>query len=270
METPRLVASDVDGTLVGPGEAVSARTADAVASVVASGTPFVLVTGRPPRWVPEVAEAVGASGWAVCANGAVLYDIDADRVTRVRQLGPELLSDVVHTIARVVSGCTMAVERIGESAFALDGQEFLTEENYRHPWPGEGRRIAARDELVGYPAVKLLVRQPGMTSDELAATVRSLVGDAVDVTFSTGFGLVEIAAAGISKGTGLAELADQLGVSAQESAAFGDMPNDIPMLRWAGHGVAVANAHPEVLAIADEITAAYSEDGVAQVLERWF
>lgn len=270
METPRLVASDVDGTLLGPDDAVSARTSDAVASVVASGTPFVLVTGRPPRWVPEVAQAVGTSGWAVCANGAVLYDIGTDRVASVRQLDPELLSDVVHNIARVVSGCSIAVERIGGSAFALDGQEFLADENYRHPWPGEHGHIAVRDELVGYPAVKLLVREPGMTSDELAATVRSLVGDAVDVTFSSGFGLIEIAAAGISKGTGLAELADQLGVSAQESVAFGDMPNDIAMLRWAGHGVAVANAHPDVLAIADEITAAYSEDGVAQVLERWF
>jgi hypothetical protein len=270
VETPRLVASDVDGTLLGPREDVTTRTAGAVARVIASGTPFVLVTGRPPRWVPRVAEAVGARGWAVCANGAVLYDIGPDRVRRTYQLDPALLSDVVHTVTWLLPDCTLAVERVGESAFALDGHEFLTDEGYRHPWPGDDSRTAARAELVGYPAVKLLVRQPGMTSDELAASVGSIVGDAVDVTFSTGFGLIEISAPGISKATGLAEIADLLGVPAEASVAFGDMPNDVPMLRWAGHGVAVANAHPAVLAAADEITAANSDDGVAQVLERWF
>ena len=270
METPRLVASDVDGTLLGPGEQVSARTVNAVAGVIAGGTPFVLVTGRPPRWIPVVARAVGSTGWAVCSNGAVLYDIGADRVTNLQQLNPALLAETVQEITKVIPDCGVAVEREGDSALALDGYEFHTGENYLHPWPSDPGRPATMAELVGLPAVKLLVRHPDMTSDALAEVVRGVVGDEVDVTFSTGYGLIEIAAAGVDKGTGLARLADQLGVAAHDAVAFGDMPNDVPMLRWAGHGVAVANAHPDVLAIADEVTAANDADGVAAVLERWF
>jgi hydroxymethylpyrimidine pyrophosphatase-like HAD family hydrolase len=92
----------------------------------------------------------------------------------------------------------------------------------------------------------------------------------VHVTFSTGHGLIEISAPGITKGSGLARLAGQLGIAPAEVVALGDMPNDLPMLQWAGHGVAMANAHPAVLESADEITAPNSQDGLALVLERWF
>jgi hypothetical protein len=118
--------------------------------------------------------------------------------------------------------------------------------------------------------MKLLVSRPGMTSDEMARAVGAVLDEAVDVTFSAGFGLIEIAARGITKATGLAEVAERLEVPAARVIAFGDMPNDVAMLRWAGHGVAMANAHPAVLAVADEITGPNTEDGVAQVLERWF
>jgi hydroxymethylpyrimidine pyrophosphatase-like HAD family hydrolase len=79
---------------------------------------------------------------------------------------------------------------------------------------------------------------------------------------------MEISASGVSKAVALSRLADELGVPADEVVAFGDMPNDVPMLGWAGHAVAVANAHPDVLAAADEITASNDDDGVAQVIER--
>ena len=118
--------------------------------------------------------------------------------------------------------------------------------------------------------MKLLVRHPDMTSDEMAAAAVEVLGDDFDVTFSTNKGLIEVSAPGVTKATGLAEVAERFEVAQQDVVAFGDMPNDVPMLRWAGHGVAMANAHPDVLAVADEVTAAHSEDGVAQVLERWF
>ena len=96
------------------------------------------------------------------------------------------------------------------------------------------------------------------------------LGAELDVTFSTGHGLIELSAPGVTKGTGLAGVATELGVPPADVVAFGDMPNDLPMLQWAGWGVAMANAHPGVLATADEITAPNSEDGLALVLERWF
>jgi hydroxymethylpyrimidine pyrophosphatase-like HAD family hydrolase len=104
----------------------------------------------------------------------------------------------------------------------------------------------------------------------MATVAKSVLADAVTVTFSTSRGLIEISALGVTKATGLAEAAELLSLDASSVVAFGDMPNDIEMLRWAGHGVAMANAHEDVLAVADEITAPNVEDGVAQVLERWF
>ena len=128
--------------------------------------------------------------------------------------------------------------------------------------------------LLGRPAIKLLVRQPNASSDLMAAAVRELLGapsgTPLDVTYSTGYGLIEISAPGVTKGTGLARLAGELGVAPADVLALGDMPNDLSMLHWAGHGVAMANAHPAVLEAADEVTAGNSEDGLAIILERWF
>jgi hydroxymethylpyrimidine pyrophosphatase-like HAD family hydrolase len=75
---------------------------------------------------------------------------------------------------------------------------------------------------------------------------------------------------GISKATGVDEVAAPLGIAAGDVVAFGDMPNDIPMLLWAGLGVAMGNAHPEAKAAADEVTTPNSDDGLARVLERWW
>jgi Cof subfamily protein (haloacid dehalogenase superfamily) len=270
VEIPRLVASDVDGTLLGPMDAVTPRTVAAIARTEAAGTPFVLVSGRPARWIPDVAAAAGVSGYAVCANGAVLYDIAADRVLVAHLLDPVLLGDVATALCAQVPDVTVAVERIGGSATALGGHEFVTEEGYRHPWPGDRIQTGTRAEVLGHPAVKLLFREPGMTSDELAEIAHALVGDAVDVTFSSSVGMIELSARGITKGSGLAEVAERVGVPAADVVAFGDMPNDVPMLRWAGLGVAMGNGHPQVLAAADEVTLSNAKDGVAAVLERWF
>ncbi|HEX5405725.1 MAG TPA: HAD family hydrolase [Pseudonocardiaceae bacterium] len=270
MQTPKLVASDVDGTLLDPMESVTARTAAAVARTQAAGTQFVLASGRPPRWIPRVALAAGVSGYAVCANGAVLYDISADRVLGAHTLSAQQLGDLAHALHAAMPECRMATERVGESATGLNGREFVNEVGYEHPWTGDNLYEAPRAEVLGHPAVKLLVRHTGMTSAELLEAAVALVGDVVDITYSSSIGMVEMSVGGITKGSGLAEVADRLGVVAADVVAFGDMPNDVPMLSWAGHGVAMANAHADVLAVADEITAANSDDGVAQVLERWF
>ena len=231
----------------------------------------MLCSGRPPRWIPSVAKPAGLTGYAVCANGAVLYDIGRDLVAEVNGLlEPVLLGEVAAEVEKAIPGCAFAAERIGRRAVDPDVRNLVIEEDYRNPWgDGEGVRVP-RAEVIGHPAMKLLVSRPGMTSDEMAEAAGAVLDDSVDITFSAGSGLIEIAAHGITKATGLAEVAQRLDVPAERIIAFGDMPNDVAMLEWAGHGVAMANAHPAVRAAADEITAPNTEDGVAQVLERWF
>ncbi|NKQ53499.1 HAD family phosphatase [Amycolatopsis sp. K13G38] len=271
MEKPQLIASDVDGTLLDAYERLSPRTRAVVRRATDAGVPIVLASGRPPRWIPAVANEAGLTGYAVCANGAVLYDIGADRVVEVHGLlRPELLIEVVAEVEKALPGCGFAAERIGNRAIDPDVRNLVIEHNYRNPWgDGEGMR-SSRAEITGHPAMKLLVSRPGMSSDEMAAAVRAVLDQSVDVTFSAGMGLVEIAAHGITKATGLAAVAERFDVPAERVIAFGDMPNDVAMLRWAGHGVAMANAHPAAREVADEITGPNTEDGVAQILERWF
>lgn len=268
---PRLVASDIDGTLLPPVGDPTEPTRAAVAAVLAADVPFVLATGRPARWVGEVASAVGVSGYAVCSNGAVLYDIGADRVVDRHLFDPETLMSITHSLHQAVPGFALAVERIGDSAFGLAGGEFEIEAGYRHPWPDDGGTGLPRAELIGKPAVKLLVRHLGMTSAELAAAVGELVDEqTAAITYSTNDGMIELSPPKVTKGSGLAQVAEWLGIAAADVIAFGDMPNDLPMLRWAGYSVAVANAHSDIVAVADEVTGSNAEDGVAQVLGRWF
>ncbi|MFJ8960018.1 HAD family hydrolase [Lentzea sp. NPDC102401] len=267
MEKPALVASDVDGTILGTNERVSEYTTRAVGRVLAGGTPFILVSGRPPRWIPRIANAIGATGYAVCANGAVLYDVGADRVIWQRGISPVRLSDLGKALSTALPGSTVAAERVG--ARASDVETFVAEEAYRHAWP-DSHDVAPRAEVLGHTAVKLLVRHTGMTSAEMAAAATAVLGDEFAITYSTNAGLIEVSERNVTKATGLADVAERLGVAAANVIAFGDMPNDIPLLRWAGHGVAMANAHHELLAVADEVTESNDRDGVAQVLERWF
>jgi Cof subfamily protein (haloacid dehalogenase superfamily) len=270
MRRPQLVASDVDGTLLGPTEKISARTREAVHRVVAAGVPFVLVTGRPPRWIRPIVEQLGHAGLAVCANGAVHYDAATDRVSYSVTLDPMQLRDAADVVATALPGAKLAVELPTGSTATNGVAHFLAEPGYTHPWPGADSETAPRDLILGRPAIKLLVRLEDASSEVMAAAVEELIGAALDVTYSTGYGLLELSAPGVTKGTGLARLAAELGIAAADVLAVGDMPNDLPMLRWAGHGVAMANAHPAVLEAADEITAGNSEDGLALILERWF
>jgi hydroxymethylpyrimidine pyrophosphatase-like HAD family hydrolase len=214
-----------------------------------------------------VAEQAGLTGYAVCANGAVLYDIGANRVLSSHTLDPVLLNDVASVLKDVLPDATLAAERYQGNGTA---ESFVAEHDYISPWGDADKLARPRAEVLGHDAVKLLVRHHGMTSEAMSAAVVPVLRDAVNLTYSTSNGLLEISKLGVTKATGLAEAADLFSVDVTDVIAFGDMPNDIPMLQWAGHGVAMANGHPDVLAVADEIAATNSQDGVAQILERWF
>jgi HAD superfamily hydrolase (TIGR01484 family) len=263
-----LVATDVDGTLLGPDDHVPARAVAVIGRLVAAGVGFVLVTGRPPRWIPPVVAELPLAPLAVCANGGVLYDAAADRVLWSRTFDPAVLAELAELIGSTLPDCGLAVERVAERAGG--SAPFVAEPGYLHAWPDSDHAVHQRTDLLAEPAVKLLVRNAGLSSDAMVAALTPVVGELADLTFSHPRGLVEMSPPGITKATGLAEVADRLGVTAADVVAFGDMPNDLEMLRWAGHGVAMGNAHPALHDVADEVTASNGENGLALVLERWF
>jgi Cof subfamily protein (haloacid dehalogenase superfamily) len=255
------VATDLDGTLLRSDGSLDARTLRALERVEEQGTLVVLCTARPARWLAELAPAAGRHGVAVCANGGVIFSVHDEVVLEHFPIASEVALEVVHHLRADMPEGVWAVEQ---------PRAFAREPAYMPRWPvPEDSIVDVIDALLAVPPVKLMIRHPHLTVDELAARARELVGHLVEVTYSSSEdALLEISAAGVSKASGLAALCGARGIVAEEVVAFGDMPNDLPMLAWAGRGIAVANAHPEVLAAADEVTAANDDAGVAQVLER--
>jgi Cof subfamily protein (haloacid dehalogenase superfamily) len=267
---PALIATDVDGTLLDERELVSPRTRAAVQAAVAGGARFVLATGRPPRWIPPVVEALGLAPMAVCANGAVIYDAASDRIVSAHTLAPDVLRELAEIATRVIPGVGLAVERVGRTALDESIPQFASSPGYEHAWHNPDNTEVSVEDMLSVPAVKLLIRKSGARSADLAAALAPHVGISGDLTYSTNNGLIEVVPLGISKATGVAEIIRPLGITAEDVVTFGDMPNDVPMLSWAGLGVAMGNAHPEAVAAADEVTTTNSDDGVARVLERWW
>jgi len=254
-----LVATDLDGTIVQHGTTMSPRTIRALQQVIESGVRVVFVTGRPPRWLDGIADAAEHRGVAICANGALVYDLHAQAVTDQYLLDAETAQEAARRVLTMLPSAGFAVER-------ADG--FAHDPAYRPRWSSDDTVALPTEELLAAPLAKLLVRDETSVSDAMLAALSPTLQGLVDVTHSNANDcLVEISAPGVSKAATLATLCDQWGIAASEVVAFGDMPNDIDMLRWAGRGVAVANAHPDVLAVADEITAGIEQDGVAVVLE---
>jgi Cof subfamily protein (haloacid dehalogenase superfamily) len=259
-----MVVTDMDGTLLDEsGQRVSQRNIDALRRAGDAGARVVIATGRPIWWLGPVIDA-GFTGTAVCMNGAVVYDVGAAEIIASSPLTALTMQNFVTALTEQTDEFTLAVERLG-----ITLQACIAEHDYEHPWAFGYFQRADRDEVLSEPAAKLLVRGTG-DSRSLAIAARSAGADNVHITYSTDDGLIEVAAAGVNKGAALAELAARWEIDPKDVIAFGDMPNDLEMLHWAGFGVAMGNAHPDLTAIANEVGAHHHEDGVAQILERWF
>ena len=260
----RVAALDLDGTLLRSDGTVSPTTAGALARATASGIKAVIVTARPPRFVKLLAREAGLTGLAICSNGAIVYDLDSDQTTVHGPLPIGTARRAARAIATVLPGAAFAIET-GWQAIAGPG--------YGHLARGENNRVeVATDEQLWSAAgtcVKLLAWSTAPVTDALLELVGGALPADTTVTYSGAAGMLEIHAAGVSKVATLSALCAEWGVSAAEVVAFGDMPNDLPVLRWAGRAVAVANAHPTVRAIAHEVTASNDDDGVALVLKGW-
>jgi Cof subfamily protein (haloacid dehalogenase superfamily) len=255
----RLAAIDLDGTLLRSDGTISQRSRDAIRAARDKGIVVVIVTARGPSNIAELAHDAGIEGTAICSNGALIVDLASGSVIRERLLETEFSMQLVRELRERLPGIVFAVEHARfthEPGFSAWGWE-----------PPAGTRVADAIELLDSPAAKLLMLHTGHEIDAILAVAREVAGDGATVVLS-GDQAVEVTAVGVNKAAGLAEVADELGIDARDVVAFGDYPNDVPMLAWAGRGVAVANAHAEVLAIADEVTASNDDDGVALVLEQ--
>jgi Cof subfamily protein (haloacid dehalogenase superfamily) len=259
---PHLVATDLDGTIVGPDGEISDRTVRVLKAVEELGVPVVFVTGRPTRWMAPIAARTGHAGLAVCANGGVVYDLHTERVVDDYPMSVAVGHEVVRQLRAALPGLGFAVETV---------IGYGRERRYLAPWDTGDERLVDEIELIfDQPAVKLLARHESLDADALLAHARAVLGDTAELTHSSFHGLLEMSAAGVSKATTLARLCADRGIVAADVVAFGDMPNDLPMLAWAGTAYAVANAHPEVLAAVDNHAKSVEDDGVAEVLEVLF
>ena len=282
---PRLIATDLDGTLLDDEQSVSPRTVAAVRAAVAVGIEFVLVTARPPRTVAAIAEQLGGPVTALCGTGTILAEFgtspdgrgtvvpgaDGDRGTGIDGSGETTL---IHSFPATEAIAIVDELRPAapEAGFALEtGFEVYFETAFRIGSVTDQRRILT-DNLTGIAPqmpsiVKVLARSAERSADAMVKLALGVLTVDAEVSHSGGRGLLEIAPRGASKASALAWLCERRGIAADEVAAFGDMPNDLPMLRWAGLGHAMENAHPDVLAAADHVVGHHARDGVALAIE---
>ncbi|MCB5911561.1 HAD family hydrolase [Streptomyces pinistramenti] len=260
----KLIATDLDGTLLRHDGTVSERTRAALTTATAAGAAHIVVTGRAVPWTRHILDALDYQGLAVCGQGAQVYHAGEHRLLTSVTLDRRLAELALAKIETETGPLRLAASRDGLAGEVLIGPGYRLTEG---PLPS----ILVDDphDLWSAPVNKVYLQHPTLGDDALAQAARAAAGDLVGVTVS-GPGIVELLPLGLTKATGLSLAARRLGVKGGETLAFGDMPNDLAMFAWAAHGVAMANAHDELKAVADEITASNEDDGIAVVLERLY
>lgn len=290
----RLIASDIDGTILSYRSAqtgeLSPRTVEAFHAAKAAGIVVVLVTGRPVRALRRISETLGTVGPVVASNGAVTYDLARDELITSAPLTASALFQAKDLIIDFEPQATFAAETLEylhlEESFAR-GSLWFDDERRRAvgirddelrlgsldltlqrdsssaaaPGPHGGRRLSDA-------VVKLLAKTPGPDPEAFLTEAQRRIGHLATVTHSApGVSLLEVSSRGVTKATALQRFAAGLGVEPSASIAFGDMPNDVEMLRWVGTSWAVGSAHPAARKAATRVTASCDEDGVAHVIE---
>ena len=256
---PRLVALDIDGTLVDRNGLLPDTIADAVALVIQAGVPVVLSTGRSWHGTRPLFEELRLPpGPTVCSNGAVVVRYPPQEIVKAITFDPR---PVITRVVEFAPGTLIAVEEIG-IGYRMNDR-----------FPGEDLTgeliIEDAEQLSSRPVTRVILRDPTRSEEEFLALARHL--GMHGVTYFIGWGSwLDIAPDGVNKATALAEVAAGVGVTAGDVLAFGDGRNDIEMLRWAGRGVAMGDAPDEVKAAADDVTKAINDGGPAAELRSWF
>ncbi len=259
---PKLIATDLDGTIVTHDGLISERTVTTFKKARDLGVEIFFVTGRPPRWMPEIRDAFGF-GKAICGNGAMLYDLMADKVIEEWLIGIDQQLETVNRLRKAIPPVSFAVE---------SHNYFHREKAYIPRWDVglDNIGVGAIEDAIKAPALKLLARcsQQEFSSDEMLEIALRELDGLVTVTHSNPHdSLLEISALGVSKGATLARMAERLGLTADDCVAFGDNPNDFSMLEWAGRSYAMSSGHPDGAKYAKSIAGACEEDGVAIAIE---
>ncbi|WP_298752762.1 HAD family hydrolase [uncultured Serinicoccus sp.] len=253
----RVVASDCDGTLLRSDGTVSERTRAVLDRCASAGVRVVLVTARPPRWMDELGD-LGVEAVALCGNGAFTYDVSRREIIGHRLMPTELVGTLLAELKEALPGAALATESV--RGFAREPHFQRANDRADGQW-----LVGDIGQLAQEPAGKILVRHLDWSTEQISARVKQVVGERAEVADSGAVQLGEITGRGVTKALALLTWCAEQDppVAPQEVWAFGDMLNDIPMLEWAGRAHAVANAHPQVLALADEVVPSNDEDGVA-------
>lgn len=264
----RLIATDMDRTLLRSDHTISARTLAAFEAARQAGVEVVAISGRQPYSIASLVMGTALEGVVVGANGAVAMDIRTQQV---------LFEETLAVASQQELAAAMVAAYPGLKAVSVRkaGNLYVTEDGYTgnkvpgaeaSPWEIEFRP-APLAEVLAEPSVKLVLEHPAISAEQLLATAVQLNIPGCHPTTS-GAPFLEVSRAGINKGTALTRICQQRDIPLSDVVAFGDNLNDIEMLQAAGHGVAMGNALPETQRVADEITATNDEDGVALVIER--
>ncbi|KQS71170.1 HAD family hydrolase [Modestobacter sp. Leaf380] len=270
---PRLVATDLDGTLLTSEGVVSDRTRAAIDASWAAGVPVVGVTGRGPRLLDSVRTALGGRGIGVLAQGGFVVafgDTPADdEVLRTVGLPRDEAHAAIAAIEAVTGELVVAVEDAATQSGALS--PLRVQHGFDWPYP-EPADLLPRDQVLpDGPVLKVFLRSLTLGQDELLSLARSVTDPSSAEVTHAGLGFIEVLPPGITKASGLAIALERFGVAMSDVVVFGDMPNDLPMItavnEAGGRSVAVANAHPAVAAAATARTSGHDVDGVARYLE---
>lgn len=260
----KLIATDLDGTVLGPDFRFRDRTLEALRAARSAGLEIVYVTGRPHRWIEPVREQLEYDSVAICSNGAVIFDVARDEVIEAETVDAEVILDLRARLGERLPHASYSVETLA-GAYSEEGWPDTNLKDAHRRTVGPLHRSLPADAQI----IKFLVRDDSMDPRELFEVVRRVGDESVSVTHAVAdLPLAEAGQPGLSKGRTLARWCEAEGISAEEVLAFGDMPNDTSMLQWAGHGYAMASGWPGVIEEVGRTCPGFDDDGVAQVIER--
>lgn len=258
---PALVALDVDGTLLDPEtQTISHAVRNAVRRVVDAGSQVVVATGRSALGTLPVLDELGLShGVALCSNGAVTLDAATAEVLAAETFDPA-------PVYRFL------VTRLPEAIFAAEhaGTRSLVTGRFRGSYLHGPQRVATIDELIEAPVPRLIAHWPDHTATDVERALDGTRPPPATYTLDERLPWVTVVPDGVTKGASLEKLRTALGIPVEDTFAAGDGRNDIQMLRWAAHGVAMGQAPENVQAVADEITGPVGTDGLVAAIDRWF
>lgn len=260
----RLVAIDLDGTLLRSDKKLSVRAVRAVQSAAERGVKVVIASARPPRSSREIYQHLGLDTLQVCYNGALTIDWSNGRYLQHLALCNRLGADIVRNARMMDPSVVVWVERLDKWLTDRADPLLGTETSKTH----KPDFVGPLDACFGEPLTKLMLLAPPERMLPMRDLLRAQYGHLASM-FVTDEHLVQFCHPAVDKAAAVARVAKHYGVPAEDCLAIGDAPNDAGMLRWAGLGVAVANAWQPTLEAADARVSSNDEDGVAEAIEKY-